>query len=117
MEELKVELDTCRRRLDAKYQAVAILKEQVGEIFPSLLPYLPSPKFFFFIAFPNFSAFSLPLLSVFCGMALVLLFFMKEELIIKNFMIYNNIVLPESKKLVLCMLLHIDLDYRLHQTL
>ncbi|GFO36264.1 coiled-coil domain-containing protein 125 [Plakobranchus ocellatus] len=28
MEELKLELDTCRRRLDAKYQAVAILKEQ-----------------------------------------------------------------------------------------
>ncbi|RUS83095.1 hypothetical protein EGW08_009127 [Elysia chlorotica] len=28
MEELKVELDACRRRLDAKYQAVAILKEQ-----------------------------------------------------------------------------------------
>ncbi|GFR66042.1 coiled-coil domain-containing protein 125 [Elysia marginata] len=28
MEELKVELEACRRRLDAKYQAVAILKEQ-----------------------------------------------------------------------------------------
>ena len=33
-----MELDACRRRLDAKYQAVAILKEQVSKDFCRFYP-------------------------------------------------------------------------------
>ena len=31
VEELKIELDTCQKRLEAKYEAIAILKAQVPD--------------------------------------------------------------------------------------